>query len=96
MTAGGRMSSLIPIMPGGVAHARELLGTYFQISETQLEMLEFACTWHTETKHQRDPTIGICWDADRLDLVRVGKIPNPRYMNTSLGKEFATQLRQST
>jgi hypothetical protein len=51
--------------------------------------LETACVWHTEEKHHTDPTIGTCWDADRLDLGRVGMIPNARFMSTAFGKEIA-------
>jgi uncharacterized protein len=29
-----------------------------------------------------DPTIGVCWDADRLDLPRVGITPHRRYLST--------------
>lgn len=76
----------------GAAYARELHGTHFQISEAQLELLEFACTWHTETKHHPDPTIGTCWDADRLDLGRVGIVPDPKYMNTDLGRQLAKRI----
>ena len=76
----------------GAAYARELRGTYFQITDEQFDLLEFACTWHTETTYNADPTIGTCWDADRLDLGRVGIIPEPRYMNTELGRQLAKNL----
>ena len=29
-----------------------------------------------------DPTIGTCWDADRLDLWRVGITPHARFLRT--------------
>jgi uncharacterized protein len=78
----------------GAAYARELHGTHFQISEARLELLEFACTWHTETKHHSDPTIGTCWDADRLDLGRVGIVPDPKYMNTDRGRQLAMNIEK--
>ena len=34
-------------------------------------------------------TIGTCWDADRLDLGRVGVIPSVDFMSTQDGKEAA-------
>ena len=34
-------------------------------------------------------TIGTCWDADRLDLGRVGIIPSSDFMSTQAGKESA-------
>jgi uncharacterized protein len=76
----------------GAAYARELRGTYFQITDEQFELLEFACTWHTETTHNANPTIGTCWDADRLDLGRVGIIPDAKYMNTDLGRQLANKI----
>jgi uncharacterized protein len=38
-----------------------------------------------------DPTIGTCWDADRLDLARegVGIQPRARYMSTEFAREIA-------
>jgi uncharacterized protein len=36
-----------------------------------------------------EPTIGTCWNADRLDLGRVGTELEARYMNTDFGREIA-------
>jgi uncharacterized protein len=52
-------------------------------------LLDFACTWHTDLAHHPDPSIGTCWDSDRLDLGRVGIIPDPAYMSTNMGRELA-------
>jgi uncharacterized protein len=38
--------------------------------------------------------IGACWDADRLDLTRVGIIPDPDMMSTEPGKELAAQMNK--
>ncbi len=76
----------------GAAYARELHGSHFQISEAQFGLLEFACTSHTESRHHPDPTIGTCWDADRLDLGRVGILPDPNYMNTDPGRQLANDI----
>jgi uncharacterized protein len=73
----------------GAAYARELRGTYFQITDEQFDLLEFACIWHTASTHNSDPTIATCWDADRLDLGRVGIIPDPKFMNTDLGRRLS-------
>ena len=48
-------------------HAEGLLGT----TPAQLETLRFACFEHTNGLVTTDPTVGACWDADRLDLPRV-------------------------
>jgi len=75
----------------GGAFARELLNVHYQISDLQFDLLETACVWHTEAIYHQNPTIGACWDADRLDLGRVGIIPEAKYMNTELGRQLANQ-----
>ena len=35
-------------------------------------------------------TIAVCWDADRLDLGRVGKQPDPRFLTTRAAKQRAS------
>lgn len=44
---------------------------------------------HTHVKHTHNMHIATCWDADRLDLGRVGKIPNEEFMNTDTGRILA-------
>jgi uncharacterized protein len=73
----------------GAEFASSLRGTAFEISEEQFDLLHYACVWHTDGEHHEDPTIATCWDADRLDLNRVGIIPSPRYMSTAFGQEIA-------
>lgn len=74
----------------GADYARRLRGSLFQVEDEAFERLTFACTWHTAAKHSDDPTIGACWDADRLDLGRVGILPSARFMSTAAGREAAT------
>jgi uncharacterized protein len=76
----------------GAAYARDLRDIHFQITDAQFDLLETACIWHTETTHNANPTIGTCWDADRLDLGRVGIIPDAMYMNTDLGRQLANKI----
>ena len=40
-----------------------------------------------------DATIGTCWDADRLELPRVGIRPDPRYFSTIEGRRRASAGR---
>ncbi|MDP9256978.1 MAG: hypothetical protein M3Q31_10540, partial [Actinomycetota bacterium] len=40
------------------------------------------CTHHTEGRTTNDPTVGCCWDADRLDLRRLGVRPRARFLST--------------
>jgi len=73
----------------GADYALKLRGTLLDLENDDLERLVYACTWHTDKDHSEDPTIGACWDADRLDLGRVGTTPSPRFMSTAAGKEAA-------
>ena len=75
--------------PRGAAMAEQLRGQYFEVSDEAFALLHYACTWHTEEPQNEDPTIGTCFDADRLDLGRVGIIPDPSYMSTEFGREIA-------
>ena len=55
-------------------------------------LLEKACRYHT-TEHRTDnPTIDVCFDADRLDLGRVGIVPNPKLMATEQGAYYAANI----
>jgi uncharacterized protein len=52
------------------------------LERARLQTLMKACAWHTIEKRSKDPTIGCCYDADRLDLSRLGNAPDDRYMST--------------
>jgi len=73
----------------GAQYARTLKGSLFDLDDRRFALLDYACTWHTDIDHSDDPTIGSCWDADRLDLGRVGMIPNRNLMSTDFGKLIA-------
>lgn len=73
----------------GAAYAASLRGVLFDISDKHFELLHYACTWHTHGQLSDDPTIGTCWDADRLDLGRVGAQPEAEYLSTEFGREIA-------
>jgi uncharacterized protein len=73
----------------GAAYASTLRSQHFEITDSQFDLLQTACIFHTEAKHHTDPSIGTCWDADRLDLGRVGIYPDPEYMNTPMGRHLA-------
>jgi uncharacterized protein len=73
----------------GAEFADRLRGRFFDVSDDLFELLQYACMWHTEGHHHENPTIGTCWDADRLDLGRVGAIPDAAFMSTEFGREIA-------
>ena len=57
------------------------------IREDQLKQLLFACEHHTDSAiKSKDVTIQTCWDADRLDLWRLGIKPDPFFLNTEFAK----------
>jgi uncharacterized protein len=66
----------------GAELAERFHGRYFQVAPEQLEILLAACRDHTRGGVSDHPTIGTCWDADRLDLWRVGIYPDPTFMCT--------------
>jgi len=71
------------------AYAEELFKQgKLDITESQLSVLIEACKFHNDGQITDDPTIGVCWDADRLDLTRVGIIPSPELLSTQAGKEL--------
>jgi len=73
----------------GAKLATQMRGKYFEMEDAAFDKLIHACTWHTTQRHHSDPTIGTCYDADRLDLGRVMIIPHPDFMNTEFGREIA-------
>ena len=50
-------------------------GTLLDVTDEQMELLTYACSYHTDGLTEADVTVQTCWDADRLDLGRVGKRP---------------------
>ncbi len=51
-----------------------------------LATLAHAMRHHDRGQVSDDPLVGTCWDADRLDLPRVGITPDPRLMSTASGQ----------
>jgi uncharacterized protein len=56
------------------------------LSLPQLAMVRYACEHHDQGLLTIDPTVGCCWDADRLDLPRVGIEPNPALLSTQAAR----------
>lgn len=69
--------------------ARELNGQFFDADESELELLSLACELHSDGALEADLTVQCCWDADRLDLWRVGVKPDPRYLCTPMARRIA-------
>lgn len=60
-----------------------------ELTPEQMQRLWLACEGHERGLCSDDPTIGTCWDADRLDLERHGIRPHPDFMSTDYGRELA-------
>lgn len=58
------------------------------LSERQNEVLFEACSEHSDGRRSTDPTVAVCWDADRMDLHRKGIWPDPRFMSTQAGLDL--------
>jgi uncharacterized protein len=82
---GRRAAELVP----------QLQGNLINLDANELELLVVACNGHThETRHE-DPTIGTCWDADRLDLTRIDITPDPDRLCTRAGKARCFEIIES-
>jgi uncharacterized protein len=68
------------------------LATLLRIDAARLKLLAAACSDHDRGRTTAEPTIGSCWDADRLDLPRVGITPDPHLFSTQVGKARAASI----
>ena len=66
-------------------HNRHLI----DLNDEQFELFFRACSGHTHGRKTDDPTIASCWDADRLDLGRVGIEPYSKFLITKEAKRIA-------
>jgi uncharacterized protein len=65
--------------------ARSLRGSLVLLDDARFELLFDACRLHTDGHTLGDSTLRACWDADRLDLGRVGIRPRPERLCTNEG-----------
>jgi uncharacterized protein len=68
--------------------ARSLRGTLVHLNDARFGLLYEACRLHTDGLTGGDPTLLACWDADRLDLGRVGITPRPERLCTDAAREL--------
>jgi len=71
----------------GADFARLLRGQYFDLADAQFELLALACIDHTNGGTEADITVQTCWDADRLDLYRVGIYPRAELLCTEAARK---------
>lgn len=72
--------------PRATQFIRNHLARLIQLNASEFELLIQACDQHTGGKDHPDLTVLTCWDADRLDLMRVGIRPNPKYLCTAAAR----------
>ena len=70
----------------GADLAALLRGKYFELNDHDLGFLKYACCFHTSGLTEGDITVQTCWDADRLDLGRVGIHPDKSKLCTDAAK----------
>lgn len=66
---------------------RSFHGVFFDLPAHDLELLTYACEFHTDGLRQGDITVMTCWDADRLDLGRIGLKPAAGKLCTEAAKK---------
>jgi uncharacterized protein len=74
----------------GAELARQLRGQFFDLPDGEFETLYRACEQHTGGRFDPDVTVLTCWDADRLDLGRVGTMPSPKLLCTPAARDPKT------
>lgn len=70
--------------------AETLRGSLLHLSDSEFDLLHHAIRDHELGYTKADVTVMTCWDADRLDLGRVGIRPLARYLCTAKAKEPET------
>jgi len=71
--------------------ARSLNGRFFDLDGRQVDSLCTAIRGHSDGRVHEDVTIQTCWDADRLDLGRVGIVPRAEFLSV----EAATLIQEA-
>lgn len=66
--------------------AVSLRGKSVELGDEDFDRLYAACAGHTHERTHADITVQTCWDADRLDLGRVGILPEPLRLCTDQAK----------
>ena len=65
----------------GADYAAKLNGKYFKLASDDMRTLCEAIEFHNHGRTHDTEIIQTCWDADRLDLGRVGIVPHAKYLS---------------
>ena len=66
----------------GADYAKEARGRLYELDDDRFNLLYKACSRHADGFTCGEPTIAACFDADRLDLRRLGIEPDPSLIST--------------
>ena len=67
-------------------YVQTLRGVWFDLTDGEMDLLTEALTYHSDGYTEGDITVQVCWDADRLDLGRVGIKPVPERLCTNAAR----------
>ena len=62
------------------------------LTPQQHKDLLYACQTHTGGNRAPNLVVGVCWDSDRLDITRVGKMLDVQYLTTETAKDIAVSF----
>ena len=75
--------------PRAAAFAKDIRKKNIELADNEFALLEQAIQGHTTEKIHKNLTVNTCWDADRLDLTRLGITPDPSRLCTDAGRQLA-------
>jgi uncharacterized protein len=74
--------------PRAAALAVELRDkAWFSLDDERMALLVEACQLHDTGAVSDEPTIGACYDADRLQLTRIGITPDPALLSRPVSRD---------
>jgi uncharacterized protein len=75
--------------PRAAKFVYEVAGYHLKLDGTQTILLAQAVAGHTNRFRSTNPTLATCWDADRLDIPRIGHGTeiNPFFLSTKAAKD---------
>jgi uncharacterized protein len=76
-------------------YAVSLNHIYFELKPKGIDDLTYAIRFHSEGGVHHCSTIQTCWDADRLDLGRVGIKPSARFLSVHAAEKIEHAYRWS-
>jgi len=77
--------------PKASRFVEDIAGSVLGLNPGDIALLSLACRDHTTVKETTNDVIGLCWDADRLDIGRVGIVPDPAFMTSRSAKAMAAR-----